>query len=241
MRVFASGLAVVGSLFSLPVMAQTTITDARLTTVVGSDALINNQVAQVDSVATVGEQVRTTQARAEMLLNTGSLSRLGIHSTYTVGAECIELVAGKLLVEGPSQVCFGNAVIAVQGTTYVLEVFQQDQARLSVLEGTVLVSDSQQPTTPPVPLAAGEFIDLRRDGGRGSREDISFFGYRQLVTDELFVAFPALPNVRKIRAAYVRLFPDERVPPSIGIPSDRAPSNEKSPQFSSSSSSPSTP
>jgi hypothetical protein len=207
------------------VYAQSQVLDAQLKIIKGESAFIENEVAKEEDIATRGQKVSTTQARTQMLLNIGSLTRLGPNSVFTVDERCINVTSGRILVNGPGEICFGSVAVSVQGTTYVLDVLNDNQARVSVLDGVVDLLNTQQPTDLAVTLIAGQKAIIYRDGRRDPQEDMSYLDFNVLFTDELLMAFERLPDARKIRRSFQRIFPYERIPYPVSRPSDQRPTS----------------
>jgi hypothetical protein len=136
---FAIGLC----LSSIPLYAQT-VNEAKIKEIIdGNQVFIQNQQAKVNDVAKQRQRVRTGDARAELVFNTGVTARLAKNSLLTVG-QCARLQQGTLLVNGAINGCTASIVAAVRGTTYVLEVDESGKQEVKVLEGEVAVR--QEPT-----------------------------------------------------------------------------------------------
>lgn len=108
---------------------------------------IQNKLAKVQDSAGKGQRIRTQQARAELLFNTGAVGRLAQNSILTVG-QCARLQQGSLLINGATSSCSPSAVASVRGTTYLMEVSAAGETQIKVLEGEVVVT--QMPTTEEV-------------------------------------------------------------------------------------------
>ncbi len=145
------GLGLLGGGLALepaPAIAQQ-VNRATLTQILdGSDVFIQNRKAKVNDSASKGQRVRTGAARAELKFNTGAIGRMGHNSILTVG-QCARLRRGRILINGAMNGCSGSAVAGVRGTTYLMEVDDAGQTRVTVLEGSVLVA-------PASPKEAGE-------------------------------------------------------------------------------------
>lgn len=126
-----------------PAIAQP-VNRATLTQILdSSDVFIQNRKAKVNDIAVKGQRVRTGAARAALRFDTGAVGRMGHNSTLTVG-QCARLKRGKILINGAMNGCSGSAVAGVRGTTYLMEVDDAGQTRVTVLEGSVVVA----PATP---------------------------------------------------------------------------------------------
>ena len=216
-----SGVLISLSRLPCPTWAQPAISTAQVTAIVGRDVLIAGQVARVNDTAQTGQQIRTTQARTQILLDTGFMTRLGPGSAYTLRADCIEVTAGKLLIHGPSQVCYANVIVAAQGTTYLIQIFSTGSAQLSVLEGSLAVSNPHNAGIPPLTILPGHVVTIDREGREQSRRDLSAPQYGVLLADELMTLFGNLPDRSRFRSTFVRLYPGDPVPSPIQIPADR--------------------
>lgn len=125
--------------------AQATPNRAEITQILdGSNVFIQNQLAKVNDAANKGQRVRTANARAQLLFNTGAVGRLAPNSVLTVG-QCARLQKGALLVNGAMNGCSSSVIAGVRGTTYVMEVAEDGQTTIKVLEGKVEVSKSNLP------------------------------------------------------------------------------------------------
>jgi len=216
-----SGVLISLSPLACPTWAQPAISTAQVTAIVGRDVLIAGQVARVNDTAQTGQQIRTTQARAQILLNPGFITRLGPGSAYTLRANCIDATAGKLLMSGPSQVCYGNVVVVAQNATYLLQIPSSGIGQLSVLTGSLTLSNPQDRAIPPLTVLPGQKVTIDREGREQSRRDLSAPQYGVLLEDELMTLFGDLPDMRRFRSTFVRLYPGDPVPSPIQIPADR--------------------
>ncbi len=138
-------LLVIG--FRLPAIAQSPgINRAEITQILDSpQVFIQNKLAKVKDTASKGQRVRTGNARAQILFNTGAIGRLAANSVLTVGQQCARLRSGTLLVNGAMNGCTSSIVAGVRGTTYLLEVDGTGEARVKVLEGVVAVNQLPNP------------------------------------------------------------------------------------------------
>lgn len=123
-----------------PATAQATVNRAEITQILdSSDVFIQNKQAKVKDSAQKGQRVRTADARAQLLFNTGAVGRLAHNSVLTVG-QCARLKKGTLLINGAMNGCTSSVVAGVRGTTYLLEVDEAGEAQVKVLEGEVTVT-----------------------------------------------------------------------------------------------------
>ncbi|OLP20279.1 hypothetical protein BST81_00620 [Leptolyngbya sp. 'hensonii'] len=136
-----------------PTVAQSGIQSAVVAEIVdGSQVFIQNQQARVNDVAGLGQRVRTGQARTQLVFNTGAVARLAPNSSLTVGQKCARLQRGTLLINGVANGCTNSVATGVRGTTYLLEVDENDQTQVKVLEGEVTISKPDPLAAPEVPI-----------------------------------------------------------------------------------------
>ncbi|NJP10325.1 MAG: FecR domain-containing protein [Leptolyngbyaceae cyanobacterium RU_5_1] len=244
---FLCALSCVLVLQRSPVAAQSqkSISRAEITQILdGPDVFIQNKQAKVKDAANKGQRVRTADARAQLLFNTGAVGRLAPNSVLTIG-KCAQLRQGTLLVNGAMNGCTSSVVAGVRGTTYVLEVDEMEQARIKVLEGEVAIAKSSAPTseddasdlpipeprqlqdddTSPVVLKEGEQVSLTSAGIPGAIEKMTQEEFSSLLNGYLFNGFSLqLPGISKIQQSFQRLFPGVPFPislPRIPIPIPR--------------------
>ncbi|MDX2097526.1 MAG: FecR family protein [Leptolyngbyaceae cyanobacterium bins.59] len=151
-QVFLSVLCcvLVVTLQGTPSIAQSSITLATVAEIVdGSQVYIQRQQAKVNDQAKTGQRVRTGQARAQLTFNNGAIARLAPNSSLTVGQKCARLQRGTLLINGAVNGCTASVVTGVRGTTYLIEVDEQNQTQVKVLEGEVAVDPANLGNTDP--------------------------------------------------------------------------------------------
>lgn len=110
----------------------------------GPQVYIEEIQAKVDDQAEFGQEIVTKKARAGILFNNGAAGRLSENASVIVG-QCVELERGQLLASGPVNGCMAGVSVAVTGTVYVMERNEGQSGEIKVLEGAVLVSDSENP------------------------------------------------------------------------------------------------
>jgi len=116
------------------------IKNAKVTQVLdSSQVFIQNKPAKVNDQANKGQRVRTGDARAELVFNTGAVGRLAHQSVLTIG-QCARLRQGTILINGAVNGCTASIVAGVRGTTYLMEVNPAGEANIKVLEGEVSVA-----------------------------------------------------------------------------------------------------
>ncbi len=174
-------LAIVGSLIlgsGLPATA--TITQATITEILdGTEVFIENQRVGVNAIAQAQQQIRTGASRVELQFNTGATGRLSQNSQMIVAGECFNIQQGTILVNGSANGCTRSRRLSVRGTTYLLEIEEDEDIRIIVLEGEVEVS--------PVPEDSEETEDTSSSGLEGSQRNKQ---------DKQLVKFPRIPIFR---------------------------------------------
>ncbi len=129
---------------SQPIAAQAGVNLATISEILdGNQVFIQNRQASVNDRASRGQRVLTREARAALLFNNGAVGRLGKNSILTVGDRCAQLRRGQILVSGAANSCSSSVVAGVRGTTYLLEVDDNDQTFVKVLEGEVSVASER--------------------------------------------------------------------------------------------------
>jgi hypothetical protein len=185
------------SLVNFPALAQINL--AILTDIIGNNnqVFIEDQVAEVKEQATLGQEIRTQQARAQIDFNTGGNGRMGENSKMTVG-QCAEVQEGVLIASGPANGCILGFATGVQGTTYVLNVDKNNQTNVNtgtirVLEGKILLSSPDDPNNPnPVTIEAGQKVSSLTPDLRLSQiliEKMTKQEYEAIIIGPLFQGF----------------------------------------------------
>jgi hypothetical protein len=95
--------------------------------------------AAVNDVAGQPQIVRTGNSRTALLFNTGAVARLSPNSLLRVG-QCANLRRGTILINGAMNACTAGITTGVRGTTYLLEIDESDNQKVTVLEGEVVVT-----------------------------------------------------------------------------------------------------
>jgi hypothetical protein len=207
--------------FHPPSMAQSSITEGRVTEILDSSQVyIQNRQARVNDVAQRGQQVRTGNARTQVRFNTGAIARLSRNSVLTIG-QCAQLQRGVVLVNGAANGCTSSVTAGVRGTTYILAVTEDGQEQIQVLEGEVILSRlnracpySLRPGEPtageqPIILRAGQRISTRLGEQLGIVEQLTEEDFVGLLNGELFADFvEELPDLSIIRDTFQQLFPN---------------------------------
>lgn len=227
----------------LPAHAQI-VTQARITEIVsGNQVYIQNRRARVNSTAQRSQQVRTGNARASLLFNTGAVARLAQNSSLTIG-QCARLQQGTLLVNGSLNSCTQSNVAGVRGTLYTLTINRSGIETLNVFEGTVEVIrrgefppsnkggdqklltiahaepeiEAEEIPDGPLLLGEGESLTYNPILQEILVEKLTTDDFERLLQGPLIAEFAEeIPGLGDLEDAFDRLFPD--VPfPGISIP-----------------------
>ncbi len=180
-----------------------------------SQVYIQERQARVNDQASLGQRLRTGQARAELRFNTDAVGRLGRNSVLVVGqvGQCAQLQRGMVLFNGAVQGCTPTTTASVRGTTYTLAVDEDGQEQIQVLEGEVSVGSVADPAAQPVPLRAGQRVRLRAGQVFGAVEPLSQAEFSDLLKGPLFEGFSSrLRSLEQIRGSFERLFPGTSFP-----------------------------
>ncbi len=99
--------------------------------------------ATVNDVAGQQQVVRTGNSRTALLFNSGAVARLSANSLLKVG-QCANLRRGTILINGAMNACTAGITTGVRGTTYLLEIDDSDNQKVTVLEGEVIVTRNEK-------------------------------------------------------------------------------------------------
>jgi hypothetical protein len=197
---------------SLPSLAQINL--AILLEILGgeNEVFIADQVAQESDDATLGEEVRTEQARAQLSFNNGAAGRIDENSSIIVG-QCIEVEQGALIASGPANGCLSDFAVGVEGTIYLMQVDQDNIGQINVLEGQVLLRRQDNLENPdPLIIAAGQkATGLVQDLALENVviEPLTKEEYEAIITGSLFRDYQEpLPDEDKINEVCERLYGD---------------------------------
>lgn len=153
------GMLLAGIWGLLPMPGVSQISQAVIQEIIdGNQVFIQEKQAKVDDKADFGQIVLTKEARTSLLFNNGAAGRLGNHASVTVG-QCVEVEQGELLISGPVNGCMAGLTVAVKGTLYVLKKQEDNSGTVQVLEGTVEISNQNQPGE-TVEVKAGEQLAI---------------------------------------------------------------------------------
>ncbi|MDY7014341.1 MAG: hypothetical protein SVX43_12220 [Cyanobacteriota bacterium] len=221
---FLCGLVGVGAIAIAhpPVQAQQ-ITRATVVEILDGDQVyIQNRKARNNSTARRGDQIRTGRARVALRLNNNAGIRLGPNSSLIVGERCVQIKRGRVLVGGRTRGCMGSVVAATRGTLYLMEQNESNIGRVTVLEGSVAISDLENPNRPPLILQEQERITVLPQGVLGQIESLSIPQFSSLVQqiEELLYNFRvSLPSLDAFNSVLQRL----GLAPAASSPSEPIP------------------
>lgn len=207
-------------LFSPPMLAQ--INQAKLLEVLdGEEVFIEQEPAQVEDTADLGQLLHTEESRAGLEFNNGAAGRIGSRSRVTVG-QCVEVESGQIVVSGPANGCIAGFSVGVQGTMYIMETNDEGVGSIKVLEGVVEVTPTDG-VSAPIILIEGQKIGVL-PGILGEIERITPEEFAAIVTGELFSGFniPITPS-GGLQGICQRIFPAGFRCSSEGIPTPIVP------------------
>ncbi len=232
----SSGTCLIATAFVGSAIAQSnTVTSATITEIAdGIDVFIQNRRVRVNATARRQEQVRTGEARAELRFNNQAIARLGRNSLLTIGQCGAQVQRGSMLANGAVPSCSSQIATAVRGTTYLFEIDDDGEERISVLEGEVEIrrlqerdddreedddDDRRQPKRREQVFRVGagnRFVRARRN--RRTFVVVRAIGEREfddVLTGQLFRGFRRnLPaqSIDRIETIYRQRFPNRRFP-----------------------------
>jgi hypothetical protein len=210
-------ICLIGSFFWIDFPAFAQINLATLMDIVGDQnaVFIEDKVAQVQEQATLGQAIRTEQARAQIDFNTGATGRMAENSQITVG-QCLDVQEGVLIASGPANGCILSFSTGVQGTIYVLNVERNNNTNINsgtirVLEGQIQLSLRDNQNDPNIiTIREGQKVSSLRSGLTLSQialEQISKQEYEEIITGPLFKGYKTpLPNQDKLNDVCKRLY-----------------------------------
>ena len=198
------------------------INQATVTEIIdGEDVYIEQEPAEVEDTADLGQYVETKQSRAGLEFNNGAAGRIDSNSQVIVG-QCVEVQQGQILVSGPANGCIAGFSVGVQGTLYILETNADGTGNIKVLEGTIEIR-SEDETAEPVILIEGQKIAIL-PGILGEIEEITAEEFASILAGRLFSGFsiPITP-AGLLQSTCSRLFPVGFSCSSQGIPTPIVP------------------
>lgn len=211
---YLTGISIVTAItaISFPSFAQINL--AVLLEILGgeNEVFIEDQVAQESDDATLGEEVRTEEARAQLSFNNGAAGRIDENTSIVVG-QCIEVEQGAIVASGPANGCLSDFAVGVEGTIYLMQIDQDNIGQINVLEGQVLLRRQDNLENPnPITIEAGQkAVGLVEDL---ALEDVEIELMRKeeyiaIITGPLFQDYQdQLPDEDKINQVCERLYGD---------------------------------
>jgi hypothetical protein len=206
------GMSAAITFISLPSLAQVNL--AILLEILGgeNEVFIEDQVAQESDDATLGEEVRTEQARAQLSFNNGAAGRIDENSAIIVG-QCIEVEQGALIASGPANGCLSDFAVGVEGTIYLMQIDQDNIGQLNVLEGQIQLrrQDNLENPNPLIIEAGQKATGLVQDLALENVviEPLTKEEYEAIITGPLFRDYEEpLPNEENINEVCERLYGD---------------------------------
>ncbi len=197
---------------SLPTLAQISL--ATLLEILGdnNEVFIEDQVAQENENANLGEEVRTEQARAQLEFDNGAAGRIDENTAITVG-QCIEVEQGALVASGPANGCLSAFAVGVEGTIYVMRVDQESIGGIDILEGQIQLRRQDNLENPnPLIIEAGQRVTGLEPGLALEDvviEDLTKEEYEAIITSPLFRGYQdQLPDEEKINEICQQLYGD---------------------------------
>jgi hypothetical protein len=188
----------------------------------GEEVFIEEQQAQVQDQADLGQLIRTQESRASIEFNNGAAGRIGTNSQVTVG-QCVDIQQGQVVVSGPANGCIGGFSVGVKGTLYIMETDEDGTGNIKVLEGEVEVT-SQETGAVPIILREGQKIGVL-PGFLGEIQEITPEELALILTGELFSGFniPITPE-GALQSICQRIVPSGFSCGANGVPTPNVPS-----------------
>jgi hypothetical protein len=189
------------ALTHIPATAQQ-ITQAKIVEILDGDQVyIQDRKARRNDTGNLGQQIRTARARAGLRFNVGAGIRLGQNSWLVVGGGCIRLNRGKVMIAGATggnRGCVGSIVATSRGTVYVMEIDDNGKGQVTVLEGSVELSNPDNPGVKSVVVSPGQAATITPAGEVGATTQLSQ-AQLQTVAAPMFEGFQeSLPDLEKI-------------------------------------------
>jgi hypothetical protein len=174
--------SLIGAIALLPRSAQAqSLTQGTVIEILDSDQVyIQDRRAKVNDSIQLGEQIRTDRARVGVRFNVEAGARLGQNSALELEApavgNCLRIKRGKVLIAGAPKrpTCLGRVTAQSRGTVYVTDLEDNGQGKITVLEGSVEVSNISQdnqlialapPASPrSVVVSAGQSVVVSTNG-----------------------------------------------------------------------------
>lgn len=202
--------------------AQAQISQATVTEILdGNQVFIQGRQASVNNVAGAGQQVSTRISRAGLRFNNGAAGRLRSNTSLIIG-QCIQIQQGGIVASGPANACIGSVRVATRGTTFVAELDAENNYNLQVLEGSIAVSQpnnpSQSSTNDPsqnpedLMVRQGEKIAITSNGQVGAVAMITVEDILAIINNYFTGFVQQLPGSGNLQKALEELFPGVPLP-----------------------------
>lgn len=187
------------------------IQSAKVTEILdGEQVFIQDRKAAINDIAKSQEQVRTGEARAEIVFNNDAIARLSKNSLLTVGKCGAQLQKGSVLINGAVSACTSSISAAVRGTTYLLEIDEEGNEQIQVLEGEIAITRNDVVDQIQIVRSGERFRNFRKTK-KVLLQKISESEYEAILVNPLFRGYRRdLPNLGKVRAKFQVLFPNAR-------------------------------
>ncbi|MFM7314372.1 MAG: iron dicitrate transport regulator FecR [Cyanobium sp.] len=158
----------------------------------GPDTYIDSHQARVKEQASEPQEMSTRASRAQVRFSSGAAGRLNRNSRMRLGSSCFLLQAGQVLVSGRQNACTRSVRLSVRGTNYILEAFENGDAAVTSLQGSVEVEqlrDGEPSGRPAVVLNSGRRLRLLLALGMTTEIDLTPGDYKSLLEGPLFRGF----------------------------------------------------
>jgi hypothetical protein len=188
----------------------------------GKELYIDARQAVVQQKASAPQGISTGNSRGQLAFPSGAVGRLNRNSQLQLGDSCFLLSKGQILVSGAQSGCTRSSRLSVRGTNYLLEVSDNQEAELSVLEGSVEVEPLQdgEPTgAAPTVVAAGQKLRLSPQGVILTLLKLTSGDYNGILNGPLFEGFSIPLPAMGALDSYIRgNVPGVSIPAMPGIP-----------------------
>jgi hypothetical protein len=189
----------------------------------GKELYIDARQAVVKQKASAPQDISTGKSRGQLAFASGAVGRLNRESRLRLGDSCFLLSKGQILVSGVQSGCTRSSRLSVRGTNYLLEVNDNQEAELSVLEGSVEVQalKNGEPTeAAPTRVEAGQRLRLSPEGVILTLLKLSSGDYTGILNGPLFEGFSIpLPAMGALNSYIRSSVPGVVIPSVPGIPS----------------------
>jgi hypothetical protein len=158
----------------------------------GPEIFIDSRQARVRDVASEPQQISTRVSRAQLQFSSGASGRMNRHSLMRLGSGCFLLEQGQVLVSGRQNGCTRSVRLSVRGTNYILELFDNGDAAVTSLQGTVEVEtlrNGEPSGEAAITLRSGQRLRQMRAIGLNTVIDLTAADYRGIFEGPLFRGF----------------------------------------------------